>query len=40
MAGSFDIEVNGYLWADFCSSNLSLEQCHRAVGVSTEIVTA
>jgi hypothetical protein len=40
MAGSLDIEVNGYFGADFCSENLSLEQCHRAVGVSTEIVTA
>ena len=30
MAGGFDIQVNGYFGADFCSQNLSLEQCRRA----------
>lgn len=30
MAGSFDIQVNGYAGADFCSRSLTLEQCRRA----------
>lgn len=28
--GGFDIQVNGYAGADFCSRDLSLEQCRRA----------
>ena len=30
MGGGFDIQVNGYAGADFCSRNLTLEQCRRA----------
>jgi len=30
MAGGFDIQVNGYAGADFCSRDLTLEQCSRA----------
>lgn len=30
MAGGFDIQVNGYAGADFCSQSLTLEQCRRA----------
>lgn len=30
MTGGFDIQVNGYCGADFCSRNLTLEQCRRA----------
>jgi len=30
MAGGFDIQVNGYAGADFCSRELTLEQCRRA----------
>ena len=30
MAGGFDIQVNGYAGADFCSRDLTLEQCRRA----------
>jgi N-acetylglucosamine-6-phosphate deacetylase len=30
VAGSFDIQVNGYAGADFCSRSLTLEQCRRA----------
>ena len=30
MAGDFDIQVNGYAGADFCSRSLTLEQCRRA----------
>ena len=30
MAGGFDIQVNGYAGADFCSRSLTLEQCRRA----------
>ena len=30
MTGGFDIQVNGYAGADFCSQNLTLAQCRRA----------
>lgn len=30
VTGGFDIQVNGYCGADFCSRNLTLEQCRRA----------
>ena len=30
MVGGFDIQVNGYFGADFCSQSLTLEQCRRA----------
>jgi N-acetylglucosamine-6-phosphate deacetylase len=30
MAGDFDIQVNGYAGADFCSRSLTIEQCRRA----------
>jgi N-acetylglucosamine-6-phosphate deacetylase len=30
MTGGFDIQVNGYAGADFCSRSLTLEQCRRA----------
>ena len=30
MTGGFDIQVNGYAGADFCSQNLTLVQCRRA----------
>lgn len=30
MAGGFDIQVNGYAGADFCSRDLTLAQCRRA----------
>lgn len=30
MPGPFDIQVNGYCGADFCSRDLTLEQCRRA----------
>ena len=30
MTGGFDIQVNGYAGADFCSQNLPLVQCRRA----------
>lgn len=30
MTGDFDIQVNGYAGADFCSRDLTLEQCRRA----------
>jgi N-acetylglucosamine-6-phosphate deacetylase len=30
MTGGFDIQVNGYAGADFCSHSLTLEQCRRA----------
>lgn len=30
MAGGFDIQVNGYAGADFCSRELTLDQCRRA----------
>jgi len=30
MTGGFDIQVNGYAGADFCSRDLTLDQCRRA----------
>ena len=30
VVGDFDIQVNGYAGADFCSRSLTLEQCRRA----------
>jgi N-acetylglucosamine-6-phosphate deacetylase len=30
VTGSFDIQVNGYAGADFCSRDLTLDQCRRA----------
>ena len=30
MTSGFDIQVNGYAGADFCSRSLTLEQCRRA----------
>jgi N-acetylglucosamine-6-phosphate deacetylase len=30
VTGSFDIQVNGYAGADFCSRDLTLAQCRRA----------